>query len=333
MSSPQKAAGASASAASGGEATADVANWGRLGFLTPEQQEALDVFLADVNRTNRDGLLMAKYSIESEEEVSLRFLRARKFDVSAACTLLEECKKKMLEGQSALCETLAPDVCAQCDLDVLKTFYPHAMAGFDKLGRPLLWEQSGQLNIPAIQTMTSKESLMAYHWWTMERKLDEQFSLAAATAAAQAAAASRLEEAERTGQAAKAAAIAEATASTNSSAPPPLPRSPPPSSPPPPPPPLPRLRAPPIATCAILDFTGFGRAQCTGAAMDQLKMFVSTDNTCYPETLGKMMVCVCVVCVCVLLGCPVVCKWKKYSRTHTHKHARMHTHTHTHTHR
>jgi CRAL/TRIO domain len=116
----------------------------------------------------------------------------------------------------------------------LKTFYPHTMGGFDKQGRPILWEISGAMNVTAVQTMTSKETLMAYHFWTMETKLASMFSAAA----------------ERT----------------------------------------PADSSPPNATCAVLDFAGFGLAHLTPACVNQLKAFISVDNVCYPETLGKMLV-------------------------------------------
>jgi hypothetical protein len=46
----------------------------------------------------------------------------------------------------------------------------------------------------------------------------------------------------------------------------------------------------PIATMAILDLTGFGLAQMGQKTMDQIKLYISTDNVCYPETLGKMLI-------------------------------------------
>lgn len=108
------------------------------------------------------------------------------------------------------------------------------MSGFDKQNRPILWEISGALNVPAIQTMCHKDALMSYHWWTMETKLGDMFAAAA----------------QRVGPGV----------------------------------------SPPNATCAILDFAGFGVSHLTPACLNQLKAFISVDNICYPETLGKMLV-------------------------------------------
>ena len=46
----------------------------------------------------------------------------------------------------------------------------------------------------------------------------------------------------------------------------------------------------PILTLAVLDLQGFGMAQMSQKCMDQIKLFVSVDNVCYPETLGKMLI-------------------------------------------
>lgn len=142
-------------------------NWGRLGHLTPEQQQATDEFVSK----HGAALELTKYITESPANTALRFLRARKFNLIAASELLDECNKRKSEGGALKYKQLSPDECAKCDVAALKNFYPHTMSGFDKQGRPILWEISGAMNVVAIQTMTSKETLMAYHWWTMESKV------------------------------------------------------------------------------------------------------------------------------------------------------------------
>jgi hypothetical protein len=46
----------------------------------------------------------------------------------------------------------------------------------------------------------------------------------------------------------------------------------------------------PISTLCVLDLENFGLANCTQKMMDQVKLYIKTDNVCYPETLGKMLV-------------------------------------------
>jgi hypothetical protein len=35
---------------------------------------------------------------------------------------------------------------------------------------------------------------------------------------------------------------------------------------------------------------GLGLVHCSGSTLDHVKAMVALDNTCYPETLGKMLV-------------------------------------------
>eukprot|EP00596_Hydrurales_sp_CCMP1899_P006804 CAMPEP_0119042264 /NCGR_PEP_ID=MMETSP1177-20130426/14498_1 /TAXON_ID=2985 /ORGANISM="Ochromonas sp, Strain CCMP1899" /LENGTH=394 /DNA_ID=CAMNT_0007008929 /DNA_START=104 /DNA_END=1285 /DNA_ORIENTATION=+ len=45
-----------------------------------------------------------------------------------------------------------------------------------------------------------------------------------------------------------------------------------------------------ISTCVVLDFKDLGLVHCSSKMMDQMKLYIGLDNTCYPETLGKMLV-------------------------------------------
>jgi len=142
-------------------------NWGRPGHLTLEQQETTNDFV----RRHGTALDLTKYPTESPENTALRFLRARKFDVALAGDLLAECNRRKSEGGALICKMQSAEVCARCDVAAMKNFYPHTMSGFDKQGRPILWELSGALNVTALLVMMSKETLINYHWWTMETKV------------------------------------------------------------------------------------------------------------------------------------------------------------------
>ncbi len=93
-----------------------------------------------------EHLEMAKFSVESIEQVALRFLRARQFDNAKSTILLEECITRMIEGKATECAAASPDTNAQCDVDIMMNWYPHTCYGFDKFGRPILWEHSGGTN-------------------------------------------------------------------------------------------------------------------------------------------------------------------------------------------
>lgn len=150
--------------------------WGQPGHLTAEQQEALKEFMQKASPADLEA---SKFSVESLENVSLRFLRARTFHVDHALQLLHECVKRKSEGQAAHWAKSAPDVCAQCDVDALKKYYPHGDFGFDRLNRPVLFEYSGLVDGHAIYQMTTLEHCINYHWWTMEHVLDGLFERAA----------------------------------------------------------------------------------------------------------------------------------------------------------
>ena len=68
-----------------------------------------------------------------------------------------------------------PEGCLHADEQVFKTFYPHKAQGYDRYGRLLCFEHNGALNIPALRHHVTKERLIAYHLYTMERAFDEHF--------------------------------------------------------------------------------------------------------------------------------------------------------------
>lgn len=68
-----------------------------------------------------------------------------------------------------------PDDAAACDISVLRKFYPHTQRGFDKENRLLLFEKNGKTDVNPIFLITTKQTLLAYHFWTMENALDRMF--------------------------------------------------------------------------------------------------------------------------------------------------------------
>jgi hypothetical protein len=208
----------------------EVDTWGTKGHLTVDQQIALMEF---VSQANEKHLNIVKFTVETLESVSLRFLRARQFDVTKAMTLLAEAVTKKEEAKALHFASVSGDECVKCDLEGLKKFYPHDFLGYDKFSRPILYELSGQVNPSAVTSMTTFASLIDYHWHVMEKELDSMFTVAAAR---------------------------------NPGTP------------------------PVISTCAVLDLEGLGLVHCSGSTLDHVKAMVALDNTCYPETLGKMLV-------------------------------------------
>jgi hypothetical protein len=216
-----------------------------------------------------------------------------------------------------------PDSALNGDVQVMKTFYPHTMCGFDKLNRPILWEMDGKINAQALATMATKEGLLGYHFWTMQTKLDNQFttgrdrsplpstwtdrgsvaggggggdpseedvnggsrsssSSSNSTGKKEGGALPTVftevegldgasgEKGEKQDNGGGGGSGSSNNSSTNSS------RN--------------EYSSNPINTIAVMDMTDFGMEQCSKMCLDQVKQFISTDNVCYPETLGKMLV-------------------------------------------
>lgn len=212
-------------------------HWGQLGYLTEQQNKILNDF---INTTPIDHITMAKYTVETIEQVSLRFLRARQFDLQKAMDLIAECYKRKVDGRAKEYASMKPEDAAACDVAAFKNFYPHTQRGYDKQNRILLFERNGRTDVNPVFLMMTKETLLGYHWWTMEYTLDQMF----------------IEASKRFG-------------GVNEDG-------------------TPKLTN--ISTCAILDFTDLGLSHCSSRMMELVKMFVSLDNVCYPEMLGKMLV-------------------------------------------
>lgn len=157
--------------------------WGTIGHLTPEQETALRSFESSAKQAD---IQVAKYTVETVQQCSLRFLRARSFDVPKALVLLSECVSKLAEMRASYWAEQTADECANCDVDALQNFYPHVQVGFDRFNRPVMFEHSGGMQPSVILQMSSKKNLINYHWWYMESKLDEKFTEAAARVAANA---------------------------------------------------------------------------------------------------------------------------------------------------
>lgn len=149
--------------------------WGTKGHLTLEQNEAFANFMSVVEESD---LNIAKFNMESLESVSLRFLRARQFSVPKALELLKQCVKKKATLQAKHFALMASDDVLNCDLEVFRHFYPHSNLGYDRLNRPILYEQSGRANPSAISAITSASALVNYHFKTMEGDLNDMFEQA-----------------------------------------------------------------------------------------------------------------------------------------------------------
>jgi hypothetical protein len=107
--------------------------------------------------------------------VSLRFLRARQFDVEKALQLLKACCEKKKELEAFEWAKKPPEESAKCNIKMMKSWYPHETLGFDKANRPILFEHTGGIHPTYINYVTTHERLVSYHLWNMETHLNGQF--------------------------------------------------------------------------------------------------------------------------------------------------------------
>jgi len=156
----------------------EIDTWGTKGNLTMEQNQAFADFMSVAEEID---LYIAKFNVESLESVSLRFLRARQFSVLKALELLKQCVKKKASGKAKHFAMMNPDDILNCDLELLRHFYPHSNLGYDRLNRPILYEQSGRVNPSAIAAITTPAALVNYHFKTMEGDLNDMFEQASVT--------------------------------------------------------------------------------------------------------------------------------------------------------
>jgi CRAL/TRIO domain/CRAL/TRIO, N-terminal domain len=147
---------------------------GRPGYypnVSPEQQKCV-VALRGLIETNA---LSCFEDEENEYLKMLRFLRARKFDVQKAYTMLaadvawRSDKKDLRHSTSA-------DILG-CDSAAMYTYFPTWMYGFDKQQRPVSWRQFGKFEINKVLKLTTMDKLIRFHGWETEqavRKMHEQ---------------------------------------------------------------------------------------------------------------------------------------------------------------
>lgn len=105
----------------------------------------------------------------------MRFLRARKFDLDKSLTLLDQCCAQFDKYEAEKCADMGAEIAAVCDPDVLVTFYPHTQAGYDKKKRVLQWEANGCVNLDALMTVVRRANLVRYHFWTMQKRMNDLF--------------------------------------------------------------------------------------------------------------------------------------------------------------
>jgi len=120
---------------------------GRLGNLTVTQQHALDKLRKELQD---EGIFVPE---RMDDAALLRFLRARKFDVEKAKTMIVACEKWRKDfGVDELMQNF--DFKEKEEVD---KYYPQYYHKMDKDGRPVYVERLGKLDIPKLYSITTQD--------------------------------------------------------------------------------------------------------------------------------------------------------------------------------
>jgi len=130
---------------------------GRVGSLSPEQEKAL------VNLREDPEIKAAR---ETDDHELLRFLRARKFDVKAA-------KENILEFWKWRKDNNVDSITDQPIRrgETLRKVFPSAYQGFDKIGRPLYIEKTGQIDPDTVFASFTDDEILWAHIWGQEHQI------------------------------------------------------------------------------------------------------------------------------------------------------------------
>lgn len=138
---------------------------GRVGHLTPEQEQTLGKFKQELKD---EGWLSPE---RHDDPTLLRFLRARKFDLVKSKEMIIACEKWRKDfGVDNIIMTF--DFKEKAEVN---KYYPQFYHKMDKDGRPVYIEQLGKVDFTALNKVTSEDRLLKYLVWQYEKVLYERF--------------------------------------------------------------------------------------------------------------------------------------------------------------
>lgn len=138
---------------------------GRLGNLTPQQQEALDKLRAEIQQ---EGWFVPE---RMGDAMLLRFLRARRFDVAKAKEMLKNAEQWRKDfGVDDIVENF--DFKEKAEVD---KYYPQFYHKTDKDGRPIYIERLGKLDVKALNAITTTERQLKRLVFEYERCVTDRF--------------------------------------------------------------------------------------------------------------------------------------------------------------
>lgn len=138
--------------------------------ISREQHDAVlrlkDLLSSELDAAGHSLYSQFQHDEEPEYLRSLRFLRARKFDVVKAHAMVKadiawRADKLTLRRRTSV------DILG-CDSLSMYAFFPTWMQGFDKQLRPVSYRQFGKFEIGKVLQLTTMERLIRFHAWETE---------------------------------------------------------------------------------------------------------------------------------------------------------------------
>ncbi|KAL3901071.1 MAG: hypothetical protein SGCHY_000890 [Lobulomycetales sp.] len=130
---------------------------GRSGSLTSEQENTLAEFKRVLDAANITG--------PYDDNIFLRFLRARKFDLDASVKMFTDYHNWRADYNV---ESLR-DEFELPEYPIVRAFYPRYYHRTDKLGRPVYYENLGELNVTQLFAVCTTEKMLRHHVYEYEK--------------------------------------------------------------------------------------------------------------------------------------------------------------------
>lgn len=137
---------------------------GHIGHLSEDQVKALNLLKLELKEA---GQFLDRH----DDYLLCKFLRARKYDVAKAKTMLVECDQWRVEFKvDELVKSFVYEENA-----VVNTIYPRYYHKTDKEGRPVYIEHLGKLNIKTLMQITTQERILQHYVVEYEKVSDVRF--------------------------------------------------------------------------------------------------------------------------------------------------------------
>ena len=144
---------------------------GFYGSLTPAQTRVLAELKTHVRDRNLD-ICTAKHPREHVDTFLLRFLRARKFNLTKAFQMLKDDVEWRKEWRVSELRRQTPEQILGCARHLVDRHLPIWQRGFDREGRPVFYQHAMSFYVDRMLEHTTMDAALRYHVWKAEKASD-----------------------------------------------------------------------------------------------------------------------------------------------------------------